>query len=146
MSWFSRKSATEQQHSEASPPTSAPPGEPLREVVATLSQRCRPSEAELRYLPADDQAQMLLDWLQAPDGRTGWFFADELMATYVEMACEAGIVPHDWRAIGRELRRLLGQRKTVGGRARRRIWYIPAAKLALATVDGQPVSKRADGV
>jgi hypothetical protein len=86
---------------------------------------------------------MFLTWMQGPGGRTGFIPHSELAIAYLDAAIEHGLEPHSWTAIGRELRRLIPQPKRYVGPLRTRMWHIPSATPALATIAGQPVSRRA---
>ena len=76
-----------------------------------------------------EHAASLLEMLQGPGGRTGTITADELKLMHREVCLESDFEEIGWVAVGRELRRLLNDRKSynwVDGR-RLRVYRIPPA-------------------
>lgn len=103
---------------------SAASSNPSRDHAGAL-----PPISRLLALDADQHARELLAWLQGPGGRTGSLSARDLAAAHRDM-CEAlDIEPMGWVAVGRELRRLLGEPKRYvdRGRRRTRTYRIPPA-------------------
>jgi hypothetical protein len=86
-----------------------------------------------------EHARLFLQWMQTPGGRVGWIPAAELMNAYAEFTAERGIAPLGWVAVGRELRRLLGARKTYAWLTGRkvRVYRIPPTGSPPLAVIGQ---------
>ena len=61
-------------------------------------------------LPSQHAAE-LLDWLQGPGGRTGILTVPMLTEMHGDLCAERCWEIASWRAVGRELRRLLGGKK-----------------------------------
>jgi hypothetical protein len=84
-----------------------------------------------RWVPAEEHAAAILDFLQGPGGRTGTIALTELKQIHAEVCLELDIDPIGWTAVGRELRRLLKDNKTYDydqlGR-RVRVYRIPPAR------------------
>ena len=57
------------------------------------------------------QAKALLQWLQGEGGRTGTIPASEMPSIHEAMCVELDWEAAAWIAVGRELRKLLGQEK-----------------------------------
>ena len=79
------------------------------------------------YRLAPDHAAELLAWLQGAGGRTGLLKATELKRAHSEMCCALDWEMIGWHAVGRELRRLLGDKKLyvrIGGK-KVRVYRIP---------------------
>ena len=57
-------------------------------------------------------AAAILDFLQAPGGRTGTITAKELRQIHAEVCLVLELEPIGWTAVGRELRKLIGERRT----------------------------------
>ena len=85
---------------------------------------------------AAEHAQHFLRWLQEPEGRVGWVPAAELAHAYAEFAADQSLKPVGWVALGRELRRLLGQSKIYASSKgeKVRVYFIPAVGSAPLTV------------
>lgn len=75
----------------------------------------------------------MLEILQGPGGRTGTITAAELKLIHRELCLERDFEEIGWVAVGRELRRLLNDRKSyewIDGR-RVRVYRIPPARPVL---------------
>jgi hypothetical protein len=57
-------------------------------------------------------AAAILDFLQAPGGRTGTIRATELRQIHAEVCFVLELEPIGWTAVGRELRKLIGEGRT----------------------------------
>lgn len=88
-----------------------------------------PPRSRLLALPAEDHAREFLAWMTGPGGRTGLIAATELAEEYQRMVAALEIEPTSWRAVGRELRKLLGQGRIYVDRGRKRVraYRIPPA-------------------
>jgi hypothetical protein len=88
-----------------------------------------PRVSRLLALDAEGHALELICWLQGPGGRTGTVSASDLASAHAEMCDALEIEAIGWVAVGRELRRLLGQRKSYSDRSGKRIrtYRIPPA-------------------
>ena len=83
-----------------------------------------------RAVPPAEHAQALLEALQGAGGRTGTIRADELQLIHRELCVERDFEEIGWIAVGRELRRLIGDRRNydwIDGR-RTRVYRIPPAE------------------
>ncbi|MBS0244626.1 MAG: hypothetical protein JSS20_20840 [Proteobacteria bacterium] len=104
---------------------------PVPTAAAPVQQRY---ETDPRWAPPREHAELLLEWLQGPDGRLGWITGDEMVRIYADAIREAGIAAQPWICVSRELRKLLGQKKTMtNGVVRRRVWLVPPRRPSLAT-------------
>ena len=86
----------------------------------------------LTVVPARDQAERLLRWLQ-DDGVAGKIWASEVLEIYHDMVIELQWTEANWNTIGNHLRQLTGGRKTYdyctdkhGVEHRLRFYKIPA--------------------
>jgi hypothetical protein len=66
----------------------------------------------VRSATAAQHAAAILDFLQAPGGRTGVITAKELRQIHTEVCFVLELEPIGWTAVGRELRKLVGERRT----------------------------------
>ncbi len=101
--------------------------------LATQSSHAAPIVPRLLAIRADDHALELLAWLQGPGGRTGSVSAADLAKAHADMCAALEIEPIGWVAVGRELRRLLGQPRLYVDRSGRRVrtYLIPPAGVEL---------------
>ena len=76
-----------------------------------------------RWVPPQEHAVAILEFLQGPGGRTGSIPYCELKNLHLEICWERDWEPVGWNAVGRELRRLLKDEKTYD--KRRRVYPIP---------------------
>jgi hypothetical protein len=59
-----------------------------------------------------EHAAAILDFLQGPGGHTGTIPFDEMEQIHLEVCLERDFEPIGWVAVGRELRKLIGDEKT----------------------------------
>lgn len=113
------------------------------EPVSSGAQRCGTVSAPVGAIPwldarpPADHARALLEWLQAPGGRTGSILATELEKMHRELCHDLGWEPLGWIAVGRELRRLLGAKKELARQQNGRrlaVYRIPPAVSATASL------------
>jgi hypothetical protein len=72
-------------------------------------------------------AAAILDFLQAPGGRTGAITAKELRQIHAEVCFVLELEPIGWTAVGRELRKLIGEGRTYqrSNGEQLRVYHIP---------------------
>ena len=114
----------------ASVPPVATDSNQLRPIRGdTLTPAGRISVPTLRAAAPAEHAQALLDVLQGWGGRTGTITAAELLLIHQEVCLEHDFEQINWVAVGREFRRLIGERKTydwINGH-RVRVYRVPPA-------------------
>jgi hypothetical protein len=111
------------------------PCQPLPAPVDTDLDRSRPVDTDAdqfathcpvptrRWVPPQEHAVAILEFLQGPGGRTGSIPYGELKNLHLEICWERDWEPVGWNGVGRELRRLLKDEKTYD--KRRRVYHIP---------------------
>ena len=117
-------------HSDRMPPTDT--GANRLQPTPSDEQRAQALPTR-RAVEPRQHAAILLEVLQGPGGRTGTITAEELKLIHREVCLEYDFEEIGWVAIGRELRRLLNDRKSyewINGR-RMRVYRIPPAARAL---------------
>lgn len=97
-----------------------------------------------RYVEPSQHAAALLDWLQGPGGRTGTLTVPILMEVHADMCAERSWEIIGWKAVGRELRKLLGHGKVYAMvRGKRAVVYrVPPCDAAMLAVNGDRTSAR----
>jgi hypothetical protein len=107
------------------PPSEAALRQPLAKPTAT-DTRSSPAPTR-RWVSPAEHAAALLDFLQGAGGRTGTIPFDEMEQIHLEVCLERDFEPIGWTAVGRELRKLIGDEKTyerING-AQVRVYRIP---------------------
>ena len=113
---------------------------PRRTDAHAMTSRHR---TDLQWHPPAEHAALLLKSLQGPDGKTGWIAAQELRDIHQELMIDLQWEPIAWDAVGRELRKLLGQRKAYVWRHGKKVraYLIPVARTESATVPGREMRR-----
>jgi len=126
-----RRCASIEQASSPATHTTSPTDRIVESPPATTqgANGCRPARKAVQLFErsASEHAGALLAWLQSPGGLSGAISVAELQAAHRDMCAEYGWSEQPWICVGRELRKILGQRRTYGtrGRQRVRIYVIP---------------------
>ena len=90
---------------------------PQIQPITTDTDRLQPvhtgkHRSTLRWAPPEEHAALILDYLQAPDGRTGTIPFKEMEQIHLDVCDEHNIEPSKWNPVAEHLRLLLGGKKT----------------------------------
>jgi len=106
---------------------------PRTQPIPTDSHRLQPvhtgkHRSTLRWAPPTEHAAAILEALQGPEGRTGTVPYGYLREIHADVCIERNIEPCAWNPVGKELRKLIGGKKTYDYDAngkRIRVYRIP---------------------